>query len=160
MFIAGALFLNSQVEKLTTMKRKASEAITEEVQAAFVCKKRLEHLKEHAEALADPTAPQAKVYNLLTYQHSRRPLLNIVTFREIAALPYTVLYCTHLSIIRDRLSVQQAGGRPTLRLERVYPSEIRSGFTVVCVTNHRRAMLVLCSMLCGNVSNYEQYTYV
>lgn len=43
------------------MKRKASEAITEEVQAAFVCKKRLEHLKEQAVPLADPNAPQAKV---------------------------------------------------------------------------------------------------
>ncbi|XP_046973115.1 E3 ubiquitin-protein transferase MAEA [Vanessa cardui] len=52
--------LGGMVEKLTTMKRKASEAITEEVQAAFVCKKRLEHLKEQAEALADPSAPQAK----------------------------------------------------------------------------------------------------
>ncbi|CAH0721040.1 unnamed protein product, partial [Brenthis ino] len=52
--------LGGMVEKLTTMKRKASEAITEEVQAAFVCKKRLEHLKEQAEALADPNAPQAK----------------------------------------------------------------------------------------------------
>ncbi|CAH2097158.1 unnamed protein product [Euphydryas editha] len=52
--------LGGMVEKLTTMKRKASEAIAEEVQAAFVCKKRLEHLKEQAEALADPNAPQAK----------------------------------------------------------------------------------------------------
>ncbi|XP_069363076.1 E3 ubiquitin-protein transferase MAEA isoform X2 [Maniola hyperantus] len=52
--------LGGMVEKLTTMKRKASEAITEEVQAAFVCKKRLEHLKEQADSLADPTAPQAK----------------------------------------------------------------------------------------------------
>ncbi|XP_047539849.1 E3 ubiquitin-protein transferase MAEA isoform X2 [Vanessa atalanta] len=52
--------LGGMVEKLTTMKRKASEAITEEVQAAFVCKKRLEHLKEQADALADPSAPQAK----------------------------------------------------------------------------------------------------
>ncbi|XP_041985184.1 E3 ubiquitin-protein transferase MAEA [Aricia agestis] len=52
--------LGGMVEKLTTMKRKASEAITEEVQAAFVCKKRLEHLKEQAEALADPNSPQVK----------------------------------------------------------------------------------------------------
>lgn len=43
------------------MKRKASEAITEELQAAIVCKKRLEHLKEQAAALAEPSAPQAKV---------------------------------------------------------------------------------------------------
>nr|XP_032523411.1 E3 ubiquitin-protein transferase MAEA [Danaus plexippus plexippus] len=52
--------LGGMVEKLTTMKRKASEAITEEVQAAFVCKKRLEHLKEQAESLSDTSAPQAK----------------------------------------------------------------------------------------------------
>ncbi|CAH2241155.1 jg11605 [Pararge aegeria aegeria] len=52
--------LGGMVEKLTTMKRKASEAITEEVQAACVCKKRLEHLKEQAEALTEPAAPQAK----------------------------------------------------------------------------------------------------
>lgn len=43
------------------MKRKASEAIAEEVQAAYVCKKRLEHLKEQAAALSEPSTPQVKV---------------------------------------------------------------------------------------------------
>ncbi|CAH4036980.1 unnamed protein product [Pieris brassicae] len=52
--------LGGMVEKLTTMKRKASDAIAEEVQAAFVCKKRLEHLKEQAEAIAEPNSPQNK----------------------------------------------------------------------------------------------------
>ncbi|CAG4970780.1 unnamed protein product [Colias eurytheme] len=52
--------LGGMVEKLTTMKRKASDAITEEVQAAFVCKKRLEHLKEQAEAIAEPNSSQNK----------------------------------------------------------------------------------------------------
>ncbi|KAH9629899.1 hypothetical protein HF086_008190 [Spodoptera exigua] len=33
--------LGGMVEKLTTMKRKASEAIAEEMQAAYVCKKRM-----------------------------------------------------------------------------------------------------------------------
>lgn len=47
------------------MKRKASEAITEEVQAAYVCKKRLEHLKEQAAALAEPSSPQVKVLETL-----------------------------------------------------------------------------------------------
>ncbi|XP_026322860.1 E3 ubiquitin-protein transferase MAEA isoform X2 [Hyposmocoma kahamanoa] len=50
--------LGGMVEKLTTMKRKASEAITEEVQAAGVCKKRLDHLKEQAQALTEPNSPQ------------------------------------------------------------------------------------------------------
>ncbi|CAG5014402.1 unnamed protein product [Parnassius apollo] len=50
--------LGGMVEKLNTMKRKASEAINEEVQAAYVCKKRLEHLKEQAEALQDPSSTQ------------------------------------------------------------------------------------------------------
>lgn len=45
------------------MKRKASEAISEEVQAAYVCKKRLEHLKEQAEGLAEPNTQQVKVSN-------------------------------------------------------------------------------------------------
>ncbi|XP_072935743.1 E3 ubiquitin-protein transferase MAEA isoform X2 [Epargyreus clarus] len=53
--------LGGMVEKLNTMKRKASEAINEEVQAAFVCKKRLEHLKEQAEALTEPSTPQTKL---------------------------------------------------------------------------------------------------
>ncbi|CAK1594345.1 unnamed protein product [Parnassius mnemosyne] len=53
--------LGGMVEKLTTMKRKASEAINEEVQAAYVCKKRLEHLKEQAEALQDPTSAQTSL---------------------------------------------------------------------------------------------------
>lgn len=48
--------LGGMVEKLTALKRKASEAITEEVQAAYVCKKRLDHLKEQAAALNEPVS--------------------------------------------------------------------------------------------------------
>ncbi|CAH0401576.1 unnamed protein product [Chilo suppressalis] len=53
--------LGGMVEKLTTMKRKASEAINEELQAAYVCKKRLEHLKEQATVLNEPSTPQTRV---------------------------------------------------------------------------------------------------
>ncbi|KAM3957992.1 E3 ubiquitin-protein transferase Katazuke [Aphomia sociella] len=52
--------LGGMVEKLTTMKRKASEAINEELQAAMVCKKRLEHLKEQAQAITEPSTPQVR----------------------------------------------------------------------------------------------------
>ncbi|KAL0860842.1 hypothetical protein ABMA27_009384 [Loxostege sticticalis] len=52
--------LGGMVEKLTTMKRKASEAINEELQAAYVCKKRLEHLKEQASVLNEPSSPQVR----------------------------------------------------------------------------------------------------
>ncbi|XP_028157101.1 E3 ubiquitin-protein transferase MAEA [Ostrinia nubilalis] len=52
--------LGGMVEKLTTMKRKASEAINEELQAAYVCKKRLEHLKEHASSLSETSSPQVR----------------------------------------------------------------------------------------------------
>ncbi|KAK4875021.1 hypothetical protein RN001_011443 [Aquatica leii] len=40
--------LGGMVEKLQVLKRKAEESITEELQATNVCKRRLEHLKEHA----------------------------------------------------------------------------------------------------------------
>lgn len=43
-----SLLLGGVVEKLQTLKRKAHESITEELQASMVCKRRLEHLKEHA----------------------------------------------------------------------------------------------------------------
>ncbi|XP_049880767.1 E3 ubiquitin-protein transferase MAEA [Pectinophora gossypiella] len=52
--------LGGMVEKLNSMKRKASEAINEELQAAYVCKKRLEHLKEQASALSEPNTPQTR----------------------------------------------------------------------------------------------------
>lgn len=35
------------------MKRKASEAVNEELRAGCVCKRRLEHLKEHAVSVSD-----------------------------------------------------------------------------------------------------------
>ncbi|CAB3257680.1 unnamed protein product [Arctia plantaginis] len=54
--------LGGMVERLKAMKRKASEAITEEVQTAYVCKKRLDHLKEQATALSEPSTPQVKFY--------------------------------------------------------------------------------------------------
>ncbi|KAG8236698.1 hypothetical protein J437_LFUL016877 [Ladona fulva] len=40
--------LGGMVEKLQALKRKAEEGISEELEAAHVCKRRLEHLKEHA----------------------------------------------------------------------------------------------------------------
>lgn len=40
------------------MKRKASEAVSEEIQAANICKRRLEHIKEHAAALLDPNTSE------------------------------------------------------------------------------------------------------
>lgn len=40
--------LGGMVEKLQVLKRKAEESISEELQATNVCKKRIEHLKEHA----------------------------------------------------------------------------------------------------------------
>ncbi|KAF5298077.1 hypothetical protein FQA39_LY11845 [Lamprigera yunnana] len=40
--------LGGMVEKLQVLKRKAEESIAEELQATSVCKRRLEHLKEHA----------------------------------------------------------------------------------------------------------------
>ncbi|KAJ2940475.1 hypothetical protein O0L34_g6405 [Tuta absoluta] len=54
------MMLGGMVEKLTTMKRKATEAINEELQAAFTCKKRLDHLKEQAAALSEPNNPQTR----------------------------------------------------------------------------------------------------
>ncbi|XP_050430274.1 E3 ubiquitin-protein transferase MAEA [Adelges cooleyi] len=40
--------LSGMVEKLKVLKRKADEGINDELQAGMVCKKRLEHLKEHS----------------------------------------------------------------------------------------------------------------
>lgn len=40
--------LGGMVEKLQVLKRKAEESISEELQVGYVCKRRLEHLKEHA----------------------------------------------------------------------------------------------------------------
>ncbi|XP_050534614.1 E3 ubiquitin-protein transferase MAEA [Daktulosphaira vitifoliae] len=40
--------LSGMVEKLKVLKRKADEGISDELQAGMVCKKRLEHLKEHS----------------------------------------------------------------------------------------------------------------
>ncbi|XP_049778430.1 E3 ubiquitin-protein transferase MAEA [Schistocerca cancellata] len=40
--------LGGMVERLQVLKRKAEESISEELEAACVCKRRLEHLREHA----------------------------------------------------------------------------------------------------------------
>ncbi|KAJ9588767.1 hypothetical protein L9F63_017926, partial [Diploptera punctata] len=39
--------LGGMVERLQVLKRKAVESISEELEAAYVCKRRLEHLREH-----------------------------------------------------------------------------------------------------------------
>ncbi|ELU07028.1 hypothetical protein CAPTEDRAFT_123183 [Capitella teleta] len=49
--------LDGVVEKLTIMKRKAEESILDEVQAARVCKRRIEHLKDY-ETLSPTAANQ------------------------------------------------------------------------------------------------------
>ncbi|KAI8423275.1 hypothetical protein MSG28_014301 [Choristoneura fumiferana] len=41
-------------------------SINEELQAALVCKKRLEHLKEQAVTLTEPSTPQVRCYNAAT----------------------------------------------------------------------------------------------
>lgn len=40
--------LGGMVEKLNLLKRKADESVVEELEAASVCKRRVEHLKEHS----------------------------------------------------------------------------------------------------------------
>lgn len=40
--------LGGVVARLQVLKRKAEESIAEELQAGMVCKRRLDHLKEHA----------------------------------------------------------------------------------------------------------------
>ncbi|KAK9890601.1 hypothetical protein WA026_011966 [Henosepilachna vigintioctopunctata] len=46
--------LGGMAEKLQVLKRKAEEGISEELSSSNVCKKRLDHLKEHAEAVTNP----------------------------------------------------------------------------------------------------------
>ncbi|XP_017773372.1 PREDICTED: macrophage erythroblast attacher [Nicrophorus vespilloides] len=50
--------LGGMVEKLQVLKRKADESIGEELQATSVCKKRIEHLKEHGTTSATGVVSQ------------------------------------------------------------------------------------------------------
>lgn len=50
--------LGGMVEKLQVLKRKAEESISEELQATNVCKRRIEHLKEHATLTSTGTVSQ------------------------------------------------------------------------------------------------------
>lgn len=47
------------VEKLQVLKRKAEESIAEELQATNVCKRRIEHLKEHGTQSPNGNVSQA-----------------------------------------------------------------------------------------------------
>lgn len=49
------------VEKLQVLKRKAEESISDELQATNVCKKRIEHLKEHAAVTSSGHVSQGAV---------------------------------------------------------------------------------------------------
>lgn len=53
--------LGGMVEKLQVLKRKAEESISEELQATSVCKKRIEHLKEHATTTSTGAVSQGRV---------------------------------------------------------------------------------------------------
>lgn len=50
--------LGGMVEKLQVLKRKAEESISEELQATNVCKRRIEHLKEHATLTSNGSVSQ------------------------------------------------------------------------------------------------------
>ncbi|XP_044755316.1 E3 ubiquitin-protein transferase MAEA isoform X2 [Coccinella septempunctata] len=50
--------LGGMVEKLQVLKRKAEEGIAEELSTSNTCKKRLDHLKEQAEAVTNPNVSQ------------------------------------------------------------------------------------------------------
>ncbi|XP_056633010.1 E3 ubiquitin-protein transferase MAEA [Diorhabda carinulata] len=51
--------LGGMVEKLQVLKRKAEESIAEELVASSVCKRRLEHLKEHCTVASNGNVSQA-----------------------------------------------------------------------------------------------------
>lgn len=53
--------LGGMVEKLQVLKRKAEESISDELQATIVCKRRLEHLKEHGTLNAEGNVSQASL---------------------------------------------------------------------------------------------------
>lgn len=53
--------LGGMVEKLQVLKRKAEESINEELHTANVCKRRLEHLKEHSKVTRSGTASQGNL---------------------------------------------------------------------------------------------------
>ncbi|XP_050304582.1 E3 ubiquitin-protein transferase MAEA [Anthonomus grandis grandis] len=55
--------LGGMVEKLQVLKRKAEETISEELAATNVCKRRLEHLKEHAAVTNNATVSSGTLNN-------------------------------------------------------------------------------------------------
>ncbi|KAL1497840.1 hypothetical protein ABEB36_008728 [Hypothenemus hampei] len=55
--------LGGMVEKLQVLKRKADESISEELAASQVCKKRLDHLKEHAQTITNESSSRGSVNN-------------------------------------------------------------------------------------------------
>lgn len=65
--------LGGMVEKLQVLKRKADESISEELAASNVCKRRLEHLKEHS-----PTSPNGQVSQGAVNQWRRKRLDRMV----------------------------------------------------------------------------------
>lgn len=58
-----AFLLGGMVEKLQVLKRKADESISEELAASNVCKRRLEHLKEHAAIATSSSASTGTLNN-------------------------------------------------------------------------------------------------
>lgn len=53
--------LGGMVDKLQVLKRKAAESISDELQATNVCKRRIEHLKEHEVITANGNVSQGSV---------------------------------------------------------------------------------------------------
>lgn len=57
--------LGGVVERLQVLKRKADESISEELAAGYVCKRRLEHLKQN---IFPPSTPSTEVKNAAVNQ--------------------------------------------------------------------------------------------
>ncbi|XP_066253287.1 E3 ubiquitin-protein transferase MAEA [Euwallacea similis] len=55
--------LGGMVEKLQVLKRKAEESISEELTATSVCKRRLDHLKEHTVAVGNSSTASSGTVN-------------------------------------------------------------------------------------------------
>lgn len=62
--------LGGVVEKLQALKRKASESISEEIAASYICKRKLQHLQEiatdNSEAAVDQWKRVSFVYYILS----------------------------------------------------------------------------------------------
>lgn len=125
--------LDGVVEKLQILKRKAEESISEELSAGFVCKRRLEHLKQNIKPqfqMRDPEEdPEESQISIASENQWKKIRLNRLIVEHFLRLGY---YDT-AEILANRSGIREISNVDIFQVTREVEKDLSQHHTAKCI---------------------------